>query len=334
MIPTGVPGNRGIRGGVGCRRDVRPVDGERQKNVKASRDTPRRLVLAGGIGAALAAVPMTSTAHAATRQDDTGRRLRALEGEHDARLGLFAWNSVTGRSVTHRADERFPMCSTFKTMAVGAVLRDLDVDGTFLSKVIHYTQRDIDRSGGAPVTGLPENLARGMTVEALCGAAISYSDNTAANLLLRELGGPQSVTRFCRSVHDSVTRLDRWEPELNSAEPGRRTDTTTPRAIGGTYARLALGKALEPADRKRLKGWLLANTTGGKRLRAGLPADWTVGDKTGTGSYGTTNDVGIAWRPGQGPIVIAALATRHQEDAEAVDPLIADAATIVAAALT
>lgn len=120
------------------------------------------------------------------------------------------------------------MCSTFKTLAVGAVLRDLDHDGTFLSKVIHYTEKDIERSGGAPVTGRPENLAQGMTVEALCGAAVSQSDNTAANLLLEELGGPTSVTRFCRSVGDSVTRLDRWEPELNSAEPGRVTDTTTP----------------------------------------------------------------------------------------------------------
>ncbi|WSQ56048.1 class A beta-lactamase [Streptomyces sp. NBC_01217] len=276
---------------------------------------------------------MSSAAYASGRGNQTVRQLRHLERLHAARLGVFAWNTVTGRTVLHRGDERFPMCSTFKTLAVGAVLRDLDHDGTFLSKVIHYTEKDIERSGGAPVTGRPENLAQGMTVEALCGAAVSQSDNTAANLLLEELGGPTSVTRFCRSVGDSVTRLDRWEPELNSAEPGRVTDTTTPRAIGRTYARLASGHVLEPEDRNRLTGWLLAGTTGDKRLRAGLPDGWTVGDKTGTGSYGTANDVAIAWPPCQGPIVMAVLSTKHDVDAAADDPLIADAAVILAAAL-
>ncbi|MFD7104348.1 class A beta-lactamase [Streptomyces celluloflavus] len=302
----------------------------------------RRGVLAGGLGVALAAVPMmASTAcasepqEAAARQprDDAARQLRDLEREHGARLGVFGWNTVTGASVSHRGDERFPMCSTSKTPAVGAVLRDLDHDGTFLSKIIHYTERDIERSGGAPVTGRPENLAQGMSVADLCGAAISYSDNTAVNLLLAELGGPTAVTRFCRSIKDSVTRLDRWEPELNSAEPGRVTDTTSPRAIGKTYARLALGNALAAADRKLLTGWMLANTTGDKRLRAGLPGNWRVADKTGTGSYGTANDVGIAWPPGQGPIVLSVLTTRPDADAEADDLLIARAATVLAAAL-
>ncbi|MFJ9411632.1 class A beta-lactamase [Streptomyces sp. NPDC101393] len=301
--------------------------------MKPSRGTTRRAVLAGGLGTALAAVPMTSTAYASGPGREAAHKLREIEREHAARLGVFGWNTVTGRCVSHRANERFPLCSTSKTPAVGAVLRDLDQDGTYLSKVIHYTQHDIDRAGGAPITGRPENLARGMTVADLCGAAISYSDNTAINLLLAELGGPTSVTRFCRSIGDSVTRLDRWEPELNSAEPGRVTDTTTPRAIGGTYARLVLGNALETEDRKRLTGWLLANTTGGKRLRAGVPKGWTVGDKTGTGSYGTTNDVGIAWPSGRGPIVMAVLSTKPHVDAAADDALIAEAAAVLAADL-
>ncbi|WP_326695427.1 class A beta-lactamase [Streptomyces sp. NBC_01766] len=293
----------------------------------------RRAVLAGGLGAALTVVPSASAAYASVPGGEAVRKLRDLEQEHDARLGAFGWNTATGRRVSYRADELFPLCSTSKTPAVGAVLRDLDRDGSFLRKVIHYTQQDIDRSGGAPITGLPDNLARGMTVEDLCGAALSYSDNTAINLLLAELGGPASVTRFCRSIGDTVTRLDRWEPELNSAEPGRTTDTTTPHAIGMTYARLALGNALEAADRERLTGWLLANTTGDKRLRAGLPEEWTVGDKTGTGSYGTANDVGIAWPPGQGPIVLAVLSTKHVADATADDSLIAETATVLASAL-
>ncbi|MFF2958819.1 class A beta-lactamase [Streptomyces sp. NPDC057963] len=305
-----------------------------RKTVKSSSGASRRAVLAGGLGAALATASVPSAAHASAPESESARKLRDLERDHAARLGVFGWNTATGKVVLHRGDERFPMCSAFKTLAVGAVLRDLDHDGTFLSKVIHYTEQDIERAGGAPVTGLCENLAQGMTVEALCGAAISQSDNTAANLLLEELGGPTSVTRFCRSIGDSVTRLDRWEPELNSAEPERLTDTTSPRAIGRSYARLALGHALEAGDRKRLTGWLLANTTGGKRLRAGLPEDWTVGDKTGTGRYGTTNDVGIAWPSRRGPIVMAVLSTQHAEDAQADDLLIAEAAAVLVPALT
>ncbi|MER6125197.1 class A beta-lactamase [Streptomyces sp. NPDC001795] len=294
----------------------------------------RRSVLTGGLGAAFVAASATSAAYAAGPGDDARGQLRDLEREHSARLGVFAWNTVAGKQIHYRGDELFPMCSVFKTLAVAAVLRDLDRDGSFLSKVIHYTEHDTDKSGNAPVTGLPENLAQGMSVADLCGAAISYSDNAAANLLLEQLGGPTSVTRFCRSVGDRVTRLDRWEPDLNSAEPGRLADTTSPRSIGRTYARLALGAVLAPADRRRLTGWLLDNTTGGKRLRAGLPVDWTVADKTGTGAYGTTNDVGVTWPPDKGPIVMAVLSTTDEADAPADEPLIAKTATVLAGALT
>ncbi|MDX6354273.1 MAG: beta-lactamase class [Streptomyces sp.] len=263
--------------------------------------------------------------------------LETLERQHSARLGVFAYNTETRASVLYRADERFPMCSVFKTVAVAAVVRDLDRDGEFLAQVVRYTVADIDAAGGpgaGPITNRPENLANGMTVAALCAAAIQYSDNVAANLLLRELGGPSAVTRFCRSVGDSVTRLDRWEPALNSAEPGRITDTTTPRAIGGTYGRLTLGRVLDDGDRGLLTGWLLGNTTSGNRFRAGLPAGWTLADKTGTGDYGTTNDVGIAWPQGRGPIVLAVLSTRPDDpDAAADEPLVAKAAELLAAAL-
>jgi beta-lactamase class A len=131
-----------------------------------------------------------------------------------------------------------------------------------------------------------------------------------------------------------VTRLDRWEPDLNSAEPARVCDTSSPRAIGRTYGRLVVGDALGPPDRQRLTGWLLANATGGNRLRAGLPKDWTVAEKTGTGGYGTTNDVGIAWPPGRGPITIAVLSTQHNSTAPADEPLIAGAASLLAAAMS
>lgn len=296
----------------------------------------RRGVLAGVATTALTLVlPAGGRAFAQSggREEITGQ-LRDLERAHTARLGVLAQDLATGRTVPYRARELFPMCSTFKTVAVAAVLRDLDRDGTFLAKLIRYTDKDVTESGYAPVTGLPDNLSGGMTVTDLCAAAIDHSDNTAANLLLRELGGPSAVTRFCRSIGDSVTRLDRWEPDLNSAEPRRVTDTSSPLALGRTYSRLTLGDALEEADRDRLTLWLLGNTTSGNRFRAGLPKDWTVADKTGTGDYGTTNDVGIVWPPGQGPVVLAVLSTKHDPAAPADESLVADAAALVAAALS
>ncbi|MFF7981337.1 class A beta-lactamase [Streptomyces sp. NPDC007901] len=282
----------------------------------------RRVVLTAALGTALPAGPAP----------DPVSRLRALERDHRARLGVFARDTGSGARVRYRAGELFPMCSVFKTLAVAAVLRDLDE--AVLAEVVHYDESDVERSGGAPVTGKPENLASGMTVAELCGAAISYSDNTAANLLLEQLGGPVAVTRLSRSIGDKVTRLDRWEPELNSAEPGRVTDTTSPLAIGTSYARLVLGGALDDADRRRLSGWLRANTTGGERIRAGLPGDWTVGDKTGTGGYGTANDVAIAWPPGRAPVVVAVLSTHADATAESDSSLVRAAAEVVADVFT
>ncbi|WP_327241433.1 class A beta-lactamase [Streptomyces sp. NBC_01320] len=261
-------------------------------------------------------------------------QLRALEREHFARLGAYAHDTATHRTVVYRADERFPMCSLFKTIGAAAVLRDLDRSGEFLARRIHYTAQYVRACGHSPITGTSENLSRAMTVADLCRYSITHSDNTAANLLLRELGGPAAVTRLCRFAGDPVTRLDRWEPELNSAEPWRKTDTTTPRAIGQTYARLVLGDVLVPRDRRLLTGWLLANTTSGERFRAGIPAGWSVADKTGGGSYGGNNDAGVAWPPGRPPVVLAVITTKPDRDAPADNPLVAKAAGALAAALS
>ncbi|MYS09898.1 class A beta-lactamase [Streptomyces sp. SID6041] len=295
----------------------------------------RRGVLGLGAGAALAAaLPLGGTAYASSPgAEGVLARLRALEERHAARLGVFAHDVRTGRSVAYRADERFPMCSVFKTFAVAAVLRDLDRDGSFLARRLHYSADDVTRSGWSPVTERAENIAHGMTVSELCDATLRFSDNTAANLLLRELGGPTSVTRFARSIGDRTTRLDRWEPELNSAEPWRETDTSTPRAVGRSYGRLLLGAALPRHDRERLTTWMLANTTSTERFRKGLPADWLLADKTGGGRYGGNNDAGVAWKPDGGPVVLTVLSTRFTEDAAPVDALVADAAALVAAEL-
>ncbi|WP_442481028.1 class A beta-lactamase [Streptomyces kroppenstedtii] len=291
------------------------------------------LVLGAATTATAALATTAPPAAAAATTPDIGKALAELERSHNGRLGVYARNTVTGRTVRYRADETFPMCSVFKTLAAAAVLRDLDRRGEFLNLVIRYTEHDLTDAGGSPVTGRPENLANGMTVAALCHAAMAHSDNAAANLLLRELGGPTAITRFCRSIGDPVTRLDRYEPALNSAEPWRTTDLTSPAAAGRTYEKLALGDALVPRDRRQLTEWLLANTTSTNRFRKGLPADWALGDKTGTGKYGTTNDVGIAWTPDGAPVVLSVLSTKPDQDAPMDEALVAETAGLLAAAL-
>lgn len=305
----------------------------------AGRHPSRRAVLTLGTGALLAAGGLAAGgkayASAPGGEAALSGQLAELERAHAARLGIFARHMITGRTLLYRADERFPICSVFKTLAAAAVLRDLDQDGEFLAKRIHYTEKYVVDSEYGPVTGKAENLANGMTVALLCAAAVSESDNAAGNLLLRELGGPTAITRFCRSIGDGITRLDRWEPRLNSAEPWRVTDTTSPRAIGTTYARLILGDVLPDRDRELLTGWLAANTTNTERFRKGLPADWILADKTGGGDqYGVTNDVGVVWPPDRSPIVLSVLSTKSAPAGPRDNLLVQQAAALVAAALT
>ncbi|MFJ7045095.1 class A beta-lactamase [Streptomyces sp. NPDC101112] len=285
----------------------------------------RRTLLVAGTATATALLA-TAPARAS---DGVHGGLRALEERYGARLGVYAHNVRTGETIRHRADTLFPICSLFKTLAAAAVLRDLDRDGEVLSRRIHYTAADLLEN--SDVTR--DHLATGMTIAELCDAAIRHSDNTAGNLLLRELGGPTAITRFARSLGDPVTRLDRWETELNSAEPWRTTDTTSPRAIGRTYARLVLGDTLGRPDRALLTHWLLHNQTSNTRLRAGLPSSWAVADKTGGGSYGTNNNVGIAWTEDGTPLVLSLMSRKFDQDATTENKLIADTAHLLAGAL-
>ncbi len=287
------------------------------------RPTRRHLLTAAGATALACTLPAPAAAAATDRLADS---LRELEREHGARLGVLAHDTGSGTTVRYRADEAFPLCSTFKPLAVAALMRA----GDDLSARVHYTDADVADSGYAPVTG----RTRVLTVAELCAAAVEFSDNTAANLLLRRLGGPTAVTRFCRSLGDPATRLDRWEPALNSAEPDRTTDTTTPHALARTFARLTLGDALTRPHRARLTAWLRASTTGAHRLRAGLPPSWALADKTGTGSYGTANDLALAWPPHRPPLVLAVLSTKPTAPTAAPDePLLARTAALLATAL-
>ncbi|GAB1718056.1 MAG: Beta-lactamase [Nitrobacter sp.] len=282
----------------------------------------RRLLHAAGVGLA-AAFTMGragSAQAAATLQERFVDELKRLESESGGRLGVTLLDTGAGRRIGHRMDERFPMCSTFKVLASGAVLHGVDAGKESLARRIYFTDVDL-------VTHSPETQKHvgpvGMTVAELCDAAMTLSDNTAGNLLLASIGGPQGLTAFVRKLGDEVTRLDRTETELNEAAPGDPRDTTTPNAMASSLRALALGDVLSAKSRAQLAVWLTANTTGGKRLRAGLPAGWRIGDKTGTGERGTANDVAVIWPPDRAPIVITAFLTGAAVSADRQDTIMA-----------
>lgn len=250
----------------------------------------------------------------------------AIERDLRGRLGVAVIDTATGKAAGHRQDERFPMCSTFKAiLAAQALARDAREPG-FMDRQLRYARSDL--VSHSPVTG--KHVDTGMTVAALCAATVQTSDNTAANVLMKALGGPAGLTAFARGIGDSDFRLDRWETELNTAIPGDERDTTTPLAMARTLQHLLTGGALPPAQRQRLKDWLLGTTTGDKRIRAavgtGLQTGWQVGDKTGTGAYGVTNDIGIVFPPGRAPLVVVVFTHQPAKDAEARDDIVAAAA--------
>ena len=271
-------------------------------------------------GASALALPARLT-RAAPARAGSAPRLAALDEKHGGRLGVSILDTASGRRSGHRGGERFLMCSTFKLLAVAAVLARVDAGREQLDRRIVFDRRAL--LAYAPVTSLRLG-APGMSVAELCGAAITVSDNTAANLLLASMGGPAAVTAFVRGLGDAVTRLDRIEPELNVGGPGDLRDTTTPDAMLATMQTLLLGTALSTPSRDRLVGWLRACSTGTDQLRAGLPAGWSAGDKTGSGSHGETNDVAIVWPPRRRPLLVtayyagspAAVAERHAVLAE------------------
>ncbi|RFS84644.1 class A beta-lactamase [Actinomadura spongiicola] len=276
-------------------------------------------------------VPKTSAPRAHPSQADVTRRLLRLEKARDARVGAYAIDTGTGQVLAHRADERFPFASSFKVMACAAVLQKARrTDPGLMDRVIRYDRRDL--AAFSPET--EKHVGTGMTVAELCGATITKSDNTAGNLLLKEIGGPRGLTAFFRSLGDTVSRSDRVEPGLNRWRPGELRDTTAPGPWARDLRALTVGDALVPADRERLVAWLKASVTGGERIRAGLPGGWTVGDKTGTaGVHGNANDIAVVWPPSGAPLIFAILVTRPDADAEPDDETVAAAARILARGL-
>ncbi|AEK61210.1 class A beta-lactamase [Collimonas fungivorans] len=275
----------------------------------------KRRQFAGNLGAALGALVLGSytqkswasaAAAAKPAADPVAGQLRQIEAKSGGRLGVAILDTVTGQSHSYRGDERFPMCSTFKLLAAGLTLHRVDQGREQLARRIRFEKADL-----VPYSPATEKHAGGdgMSVAELCEATLTLSDNTAANLLLHSFGGPPQLTAYLRSLGDKVTRLDRIEPDLNQATPGDPRDTTSPSAMLSTMQQLLLGNALSADSRKQLTTWLLANKTGDKRLRALLPAGWRVGDKTGSGAYGSTNDIGMLFPPGRAPLLVAAYLT-------------------------
>ncbi|BBK35157.1 beta-lactamase [Allostella sp. ATCC 35155] len=261
----------------------------------------RRTALVGSFlaGAGLA---FGAPAARAVVGDATAARLADLEARHGGRLGVSALDTGTGRRIEHRADERFPMCSTFKLLAAACVLSRVDRGEERLDRRVVFQASDLVAYSPATEKRVGGD---GMTMAEICAAAMTLSDNTAGNLLLASFGGPPALTAYARSLGDRVTRLDRIETALNEGAPGDPRDTTTPGAMLDDLCALVLGTALSEPSRAQLTTWLLDNRTGDRRLRAGFPGGWRVGDKTGTGGNGAAADVAVVWRPELPPLAVA-----------------------------
>ena len=248
-----------------------------------------------------------------------------LERRHQVRLGIDAWDSATGQRLRYRSTERFPITSVFKVLAVSCLMRDHNQDGHVLDDTVLV--RTADLVANSPIVS--GYGGRRISYAQLCAAGLRYSDNTAGNLILRRIGGPHAITRFARSLGDHRTRLDRTEPTLNTAIPGDRRDTTTAADQTRDLATLLRGAALPSAARRRLTGWMLGNTTSAERFRAVLPDGWTLADKTGSGDYGSANDVGVFFRPNGSAIVLSALSTKGVAEADYDNAVLAEAAHLV-----
>lgn len=289
---------------------------------------PRRRQLIQQLGAGLAlsltgAYPL----FAAPTAPDFPAMMDRLEKRHGGRLGVAVLDTANGHRIAHRGDERFLLCSTVKFPAAALILSRVDAGHESLDRHIAYEANDL-------VTYSPEtkkHVGTGMTLGAICRAGLTLSDNTAANLMLRSVGGPPAVTRFVRSVGDAVTRSDRYETELNDYAPGDPHDSTSPNAMRGLMHAILLGDVLSAASKQQLTDWMLACQTGDHRLRAGLPKTWRVGDKTGSGGDNTANDIAIIRPATRAPILVAAYYTGSNATHAQRDRVLADVGRAVGA---
>lgn len=253
------------------------------------------------------------------------RELRELEKRHNGRLGLVALDQTTGQRIVYRAQEAFPFCSTFKVLVASAALKLSESDPKFLEERIAIKPDDILSYSSQT----EKNVNSSMAIADLCAATLQHSDNAAANLLMKRLGGLDAINRWAHQLGDSSFHLDRWETDLNSAIPGDPRDTVTPLGMAQSLQKLCLGDVLHTETRALLNQWMLGNQTGATRIRAGVPSDWKVADKTGSGAYGTTNDIGVVWTAQDRPIVLAIYFTQKSRSADPKSEVIAAATRLV-----
>ncbi|MFC4529463.1 class A beta-lactamase [Sphaerisporangium dianthi] len=274
----------------------------------------------------------TGEVRAPSPEAEARRRLRALEASFAGRIGAYAIDTATGETIGYRSGERFPLLSTFKAVACAAVLHKARTsDPGLMDRVIHWTKDEVVEN--SPVT--EKHVEDGMTVAALCHAAITVSDNTAGNMVLKQIGGPRGLTRYFRTLKDPVSRLDRWETELNDWTLKEKRDTTTPAAMARDLSKVAAGTTLRAADRAQLNAWLRASETGNERIRAGLPQSWIVGDKTGTNATaGLANDVAVVvTSAGAAPVIVTVYTNGKAAGTPSGNKVIAETATILARGL-
>ncbi|HDR7897749.1 class A beta-lactamase Bla1 [Bacillus pacificus] len=253
----------------------------------------------------------------------THKEFSQLEKKFDAQLGVYAIDTGTNETIAYRPNERFAFASTYKALAAGVLLQQNSIDT--LNEVIKFTKEDlVDYS---PIT--EKHIDTGMTLGEVAEAAVRYSDNTAGNILFHKIGGPKGYEKALRQMGDRVTMSDRFETELNEAIPGDIRDTSTAKAIATNLKDFTVGNALPDDKRKVLTDWMKGNATGDKLIRAGVPTDWEVGDKSGAGSYGTRNDIAIVWPPNRAPIIIAILSSKDEKGATYDNQLIKEAAEVV-----
>ncbi|HKD46222.1 MAG TPA: class A beta-lactamase [Rhizomicrobium sp.] len=264
----------------------------------------------------LSALGLVGGTFSARAEPGTDSIFTKIEARLGGRVGLSVLDTQSGRTLSWRGGEHFAMCSSFKWVLAASVLARADRGRLRLSDEISYTSAQL--LPHSPVTGAHVREGR-MRVEDLCAAAVEESDNAAANLLLHLIGGPAGVTAYARSIGDHVTRLDRNEPSLNENRPGDPRDSTTPDVMVATMKTVLTGDALQPASRGKLLDWLRKCDTGAHRLRAGLPASWSEGDKTGTGERGAVVDNAIIWPPNRPPILAAAYLSDSSEPVEILE---------------
>lgn len=266
-----------------------------------------------------------------TKLKEIHKKLMILEEQSGGRLGLSALNLSNSKQILYRENERFPLCSTAKAIVCAQVLQKSMTDTSLLQKHLNFDKNLLDSSGYAPIT--VKYLDVGMSIEELCDAALKYSDNAAMNLLMKELGGPTAVDNSINLSGQYIFQLNRWEPELNSALPGDKRDTVTPKSMMLLLKHYLFSNVLGTSEQKQLLSWMIENTTGDARIRAGVPKGWKVADKTGTGSYGTTNDIGVLFPTDHKPIIVAIYFTQNDKNANPRDDMIASATQIIVGAI-